>query len=113
MASNEMTVQATERPSAQPGRSHALDRRHVVTLGLDRKHHAALDRRAVVVDGAGPAVPGVAADVRPGQAKVVQTSDGLIPADLLGRTRLLFDLTHLALQTDSTRLITIMLADEY
>jgi hypothetical protein len=30
-------------------------------------------------------------------------------ADLLGRTRLLFDLTHLALQTDSTRLITIML----
>jgi hypothetical protein len=30
-------------------------------------------------------------------------------ADLLGRTRLLFDLTHLALQTDSTRLVTIML----
>jgi hypothetical protein len=30
-------------------------------------------------------------------------------ADLLGRTRLLFDLTHLALQTDSTRLITVML----
>jgi hypothetical protein len=30
-------------------------------------------------------------------------------ADLLGRTRLLFDLTHLAIQTDSTRLITIML----
>jgi hypothetical protein len=32
------------------------------------------------------------------------------PADLIGRTRLLFDLTHLALQTDSTRLITILLA---
>ena len=32
------------------------------------------------------------------------------PADLIGRTRLLFDLTHLAIQTDSTRLITIMLA---
>jgi hypothetical protein len=32
------------------------------------------------------------------------------PADLIGRTRLLFDLTHLALRTDSTRLITIMLA---
>jgi hypothetical protein len=32
------------------------------------------------------------------------------PADLVGRTRLLFDLTHLALQTDSTRLITIMLS---
>jgi hypothetical protein len=31
-------------------------------------------------------------------------------SDLIGRTRLLFDLTHLALETDSTRLITIMLA---
>lgn len=31
-------------------------------------------------------------------------------ADLIGRTRLLFDLSHLALQTDSTRLITIMLS---
>jgi len=31
-------------------------------------------------------------------------------ADLIGRTRLLFDLAHLAFQTDSTRLITIMLA---
>jgi len=30
-------------------------------------------------------------------------------ADLVGRTRLLFDLAHLALQTDSTRLITICL----
>lgn len=30
-------------------------------------------------------------------------------ADLLGRTRLLFDLTHLAFQTDSTRIVTIML----
>jgi hypothetical protein len=30
-------------------------------------------------------------------------------ADLLGRTRLLFDLTHLAFQTDSTRLISVML----
>lgn len=30
-------------------------------------------------------------------------------ADLLGRTRLLFEVSHLALQTDSTRLITIML----
>jgi len=32
------------------------------------------------------------------------------PADLIGRTRLLFDLTHLAVQTDSTRIVTIMLA---
>ena len=31
-------------------------------------------------------------------------------SDLLGRTRLLFDLTHLALQTDSTQLVTIMLS---
>lgn len=31
-------------------------------------------------------------------------------SDLIGRTKLLFDLTHLALQTDSTRLITIMLS---
>jgi hypothetical protein len=30
-------------------------------------------------------------------------------ADLLGRTKLLYDLTHLALQTDSTRFITILL----
>ena len=30
-------------------------------------------------------------------------------ADLIGRTRLLFDLAHLALEADSTRLITIML----
>jgi hypothetical protein len=32
------------------------------------------------------------------------------PPDLIGRTRLLLDVTHLALKTDSTRLITIMLA---
>ena len=31
-------------------------------------------------------------------------------ADLIGRTKLLFELAHLALETDSTRLITIMLA---
>lgn len=31
-------------------------------------------------------------------------------ADLIGRAKLLFELTHLALQTDSTRLITIMLS---
>ena len=30
-------------------------------------------------------------------------------ADLIGKTRLMFDLIHLALQTDSTRLITILL----
>jgi Protein of unknown function (DUF1552) len=31
------------------------------------------------------------------------------PADLVGRARLMFDLVHLALQTDSTRLITLLL----
>lgn len=31
------------------------------------------------------------------------------PADLVGRARLMFDLIHLALQTDSTRLVTLML----
>lgn len=31
-------------------------------------------------------------------------------SDLIGRTQLLFDLTHLAIQTDSTRLITIMMS---
>jgi Protein of unknown function (DUF1552) len=38
-----------------------------------------------------------------------QPQDIANPADLVGRTRLLFDLSHLAIQTDSTRLITIML----
>ena len=41
---------------------------------------------------------------------VPQPEDIANTADLIGRTNLLFDLTHLALQTDSTRLITIMLA---
>ena len=31
------------------------------------------------------------------------------PADLVGRARLMFDIVHLALQTDSTRLITLLL----
>ncbi len=31
------------------------------------------------------------------------------PADLVGKTRLMFDVAHLALQTDSTRLVTMML----
>jgi hypothetical protein len=31
------------------------------------------------------------------------------PADLIGKARLMFDLMHLALQTDSTRLITLLL----
>jgi hypothetical protein len=38
-----------------------------------------------------------------------QPQDIANSSDLVGRTRLLFDLAHLALQTDSTRLITIFL----
>jgi len=41
---------------------------------------------------------------------VAPPQDIVNAADLIGRSRLLFDLTHLALQTDSTRLVTIMLA---
>jgi hypothetical protein len=44
------------------------------------------------------------------KVNVEQPKDIPNAADLIGRTRLLFDLSHLALQTDSTRLITIMLA---
>jgi hypothetical protein len=43
------------------------------------------------------------------KVKAKQPQDIQNSADLVGRTRLLFDLTHLALQTDSTRLITIFL----
>jgi hypothetical protein len=43
------------------------------------------------------------------KVEVKQPQDVSHPADLVGRTRLLFDLTHLALQTDSTRLVTILL----
>jgi hypothetical protein len=41
-------------------------------------------------------------DARPPQ-------NNLNPADLIGKTKLMFDLVHLALQTDSTRLITMLL----
>jgi hypothetical protein len=39
-----------------------------------------------------------------------QPQDIANPADIIGRTQLMFDLIHLALQTDSTRLITMLLA---
>jgi hypothetical protein len=38
-----------------------------------------------------------------------QPQNNLNSADLIGKTRLMFDLTHLALQTDSTRLITMLM----
>jgi hypothetical protein len=38
-----------------------------------------------------------------------QPQDNENPADLIGKTRLMFDLIHLALQTDSTRIITMLL----
>lgn len=37
------------------------------------------------------------------------TQNNMNPADLVGKTRLMFELTHLALQTDSTRLISMLL----
>lgn len=43
------------------------------------------------------------------QVEAKQPQDVANGADLVGKTRLLFDLTHLALETDSTRLVTIML----
>src|SRR3954447_25661795 len=50
---------------------HALDRRDARPVGLDREHRAALHGVAVDVDRAGPALAGLAADVRAGQAQVV------------------------------------------
>ena len=50
---------------------HALDRRDRVAVGLDREDRARLDRPAVELDGARPALAGVAADVRPGQPEVL------------------------------------------
>ncbi|MCX7418631.1 MAG: DUF1552 domain-containing protein [Planctomycetia bacterium] len=38
-----------------------------------------------------------------------QPQNNMNSADLIGKTRLLFDLTHLALQTDSTRLVSMLL----
>ncbi len=38
-----------------------------------------------------------------------QPIDNQNPSDLIGKTRLMFDLIHLALQTDSTRIITLLL----
>jgi hypothetical protein len=38
-----------------------------------------------------------------------QPQNNMNPADLIGKTRLMFDLMHLAIQTDSTRLITLLL----
>lgn len=61
-----------------------------------------LERR-LVIDEAWCKKPKPKVDVAPPQ-------DIPNAADLIGRTRLLFELTHLALQTDSTRLVTIMLA---
>jgi hypothetical protein len=46
--------------------------------------------------------PKPSVDARPPQ-------NNLNPADLIGKSRLMFDLLHLALQTDSTRLVTMLL----
>lgn len=61
-----------------------------------------LERR-LVIDERWVKTPKPAVDAEPPE-------DITNKSDLIGRTRLLFDLTHLAIQTDSTRLITIMLS---
>ncbi|MBI1314769.1 DUF1552 domain-containing protein [bacterium] len=43
------------------------------------------------------------------QVDVKPPQNNLVPGDLIGKTRLMFDLIHLALQTDSTRLVTMLL----
>ena len=43
------------------------------------------------------------------QVDAKQPQNNMNSADLIGKTRLLFDLTHLALQTDSTRLVSMLL----
>ena len=43
------------------------------------------------------------------QVDVKPIENNMNPADLIGKTRLMLDLIHLALQTDSTRLITLLL----
>ena len=43
------------------------------------------------------------------QVDAKQPQNNMNSADLIGKTRLLLDLTHLALQTDSTRLVSMLL----
>ena len=43
------------------------------------------------------------------KVNVPPPQNNMNPADLVGKTRLLLDLTHLALQTDSTRLVTMLM----
>src|SRR5690606_37388963 len=50
---------------------HALDRRDLSTISLDRQDGARLDRLAVQMDRAGAALAGVAANVRAGKPKVL------------------------------------------
>ena len=61
-----------------------------------------LERR-LVVDERWVKTPKPSVDAKP-------PKDVTDKSDLIGRTRLLFELAHLAIQTDSTRLITIMLS---
>src|SRR5215204_6265731 len=51
--------------------SEALDRLDLRPVRLDGEHGARLDRPAVDMDGAGAALAGVAADMRPGQVEVL------------------------------------------
>ena len=60
-----------QRAQLAVGRRQPLDRPHLRPVRLHGEEHAALDRLAVEVDGAGAAVAGVAADVRSGQLELV------------------------------------------
>ena len=58
----------------------ALDRRHLMTLGLDREHQARSHRRPVEQHRAAAADAVLAAHVRAGQAEVVAKVVGKKPA---------------------------------
>ena len=53
------------------GRRQALDRRHLVALGLHGEHQAGPDRRSIEEHGAAPADTVLAPNVRAGEAEVV------------------------------------------
>ena len=58
------------------GAGQALDGRHLVAVGLDGEHRAALDRLAVEEHGAGAAVGGVAAGVGAGEPEALAEQVG-------------------------------------
>src|SRR5580692_411523 len=53
------------------GIGHALDGADIGAVGLHREHGAALHGLAVEIDGAGPAMAGLAADMRAGETELL------------------------------------------